>query len=86
MTKRDLYYAWVGQRCAFDFFGSTAFVFEWVATYLLLWPGDGVLRKEEVRMVYDGSIFQFKADEYGRRKGGVRTGMGKGGLKGKRLE
>ncbi|THW00699.1 Caleosin-domain-containing protein, partial [Aureobasidium pullulans] len=53
-----------GQRMAMDFFGWSAAFFEWLATYLLLWPEDGVLRKDDVRRIYDGSIFQFKADEY----------------------
>jgi len=38
--------------------------FAGLATYLLLWPEDGVLRKEDVRRVFDGSIFQYKADQY----------------------
>jgi len=28
-----------------------------VATYIALWPEDGILRKEEVRGIYDGSIW-----------------------------
>lgn len=39
-----------------------------LATYLLLWPDDGVLKKEDIRGVYDGSIFYKKADEYQRRQ------------------
>lgn len=35
-------------RCA-------AIVGSW--TYLMLWPEDGKMRKEDVRRVYDGSIF-----------------------------
>ena len=31
---------------------------------LLLWPEDGIMRKGDVRRVYDGSIFRHKADEY----------------------
>lgn len=27
------------------------------ATYILLWPEDGKMHKEDVRRVYDGSIF-----------------------------
>lgn len=44
-----------------------------LATYLLLWPEDGILRKEEVRRIYDGSIFQYKADEYARKHGANRA-------------
>ncbi|THZ88711.1 Caleosin-domain-containing protein [Aureobasidium pullulans] len=57
-----------GQRMAMDFFGWSAAFFEWLATYLLLWPEDGILRKDDVRRIYDGSIFQFKADEYAEKK------------------
>ena len=32
--------------------------------YLLLWPEDGVMRKEDIRRCFDGSIFQQKANEY----------------------
>ena len=32
-------------------------VYAGLATYILLWPEDGVMKKEDVRCVYDGSIF-----------------------------
>jgi len=35
-----------------------------LAVYLLLWPEDGLLRKNDVRRVFDGSIFEFKAQEH----------------------
>ncbi|KAK3641158.1 hypothetical protein LTR56_006880 [Elasticomyces elasticus] len=60
----DMARALKGQRFAFDFFGWSAAMFEWLAVYLLLWPDDGVMRKEDIRRVFDGSIFQQKADEY----------------------
>jgi hypothetical protein len=28
-----------------------------LATYILLWPEDGHMRKEDIRGIYDGSIF-----------------------------
>ena len=36
-------------------------------TYMLIWPEDGFLKKEDVRRVYDGSIFIEIASK--RRKG-----------------
>lgn len=35
-----------------------------LATYLLIWPEDGILRKEDVRGVFDGSIFYKKAEQH----------------------
>lgn len=64
LDARDLVHAIKGQMLVFDLFGWTAVVGEWLATYLLLWPEDGILRKEDVRRVFDGSIFQHKADQY----------------------
>jgi peroxygenase len=28
-----------------------------LATYIMLWPEDGRMRKEDIRGIYDGSIF-----------------------------
>ena len=28
-----------------------------IATYIMLWPEDGRMRKEDIRGIYDGSIF-----------------------------
>lgn len=56
-TARTLYACWKGQCCANDFFGWFAGGLEWIAMYILLWPQDGRLRKEDIRGVYDGSIF-----------------------------
>lgn len=38
------------------------------AVYLLLWPADGIIRKDDVRRIFDGSIFQVKADEYAKKQ------------------
>lgn len=62
-----------GQRFAMDFWGMSATALEWTAVYLLLWPDDGVMQKEEVRRIFDGSIFQYKADEYERKQQAKRT-------------
>ncbi|KXN88578.1 putative peroxygenase 3 [Leucoagaricus sp. SymC.cos] len=51
-----------GNMNAFDPFGWSAAIFEWWATYYLLWPEDGYLRKDDVRAVYDGSIFYRISD------------------------
>jgi peroxygenase len=42
-----------------------------LATYLMLWPEDGKMRKEDIRRVYDGSIFhQWARDVERKRKAG----------------
>ncbi|KAF9490309.1 hypothetical protein BDN71DRAFT_1592978 [Pleurotus eryngii] len=46
-----------GQRNAYDFFGSLAALFEWFATYTLLWTADGLMKKEDICGIYDGSPF-----------------------------
>lgn len=71
LTLWDAWNLVKGQRMIFDFFGGTATALEWIATYLLIWPEDGLMRKEDVRQIYDGSIFYRKAEETeARRRGG----------------
>jgi hypothetical protein len=48
-------------RNILDFPGWVGEFFEWFATYLLIWPADGILRKEDIRVVYDGSVFPIIA-------------------------
>ncbi|KAI9676336.1 MAG: hypothetical protein M1817_000493 [Caeruleum heppii] len=68
LDKSDLWRAWRGQMLVFDLFGWAAVFFEWLAVYLLLWPDDGILRKEDVRGIFDGSIFFKKRDETQRKR------------------
>ncbi|KAL9109332.1 MAG: hypothetical protein Q9187_008180 [Circinaria calcarea] len=72
LTWRDLIDFWRGQSMVFDLFGISAVVLEWLAVYLLLWPDDGIMRKEDIRRVYDGSIFYKKAEEYKRKQATTR--------------
>ncbi|GAA5874836.1 hypothetical protein JCM1840_003894 [Sporobolomyces johnsonii] len=46
-----------GNRNVLDPIGWTAAFLEWLATYILFWPQDGVVTKEDLRTVYDGSVF-----------------------------
>lgn len=68
LTTGDIWRMLSGQRVAVDPFGWTAAALEWYALYLLVWPEDGILRKEEARKSYDGSLFQYKADEFARKQ------------------
>lgn len=52
------------QALTLDLFGQVSAFFEWFFTFILLWPQDGVLRKNDVRSVIDGSIFFEKAAEH----------------------
>ncbi|KAI9880463.1 MAG: hypothetical protein M1830_002815 [Pleopsidium flavum] len=72
LTVEELWTAWKGQAFVLDFFGWGAAFFEWLATYLLIWPEDGVLRKEDVRGVFDGSIFYKKAEQHKQKMLGVQ--------------
>jgi len=62
LTWNDVMRQLKGQRVTADPFGWIASFFEWFATYLLLWPEDGVMKKEDIRRVFDGSIFYEIAD------------------------
>ncbi|KAM3084180.1 hypothetical protein ACMFMG_001718 [Clarireedia jacksonii] len=46
-----------GQRCIADPVGWGGAFFEWIATWILLWPEDGRMKKEDIRRIYDGSLF-----------------------------
>lgn len=61
----DLWTGVKGQRVLADPFGATAVILEWLATYLFFWPKDGILYKEQVRKMYDGSIFYEMAEQRG---------------------
>ncbi|KAL6709850.1 hypothetical protein ACN47E_000635 [Coniothyrium glycines] len=76
VTMEDVGALWKGQRCFGDLVGWSAEFLEWFATYLLLWPEDGRMMKEDVRRIYDGSIFYEIAAkrEKQHRLAGMETG------------
>ncbi|KAF2438424.1 Caleosin-domain-containing protein [Karstenula rhodostoma CBS 690.94] len=57
MTLWDVGDMLKGQRCIADPIGWGGALFEWLATYLMLWPDDGRMMKEDIRGIYDGSVF-----------------------------
>lgn len=57
ISKREIMHYMKGQWNIMDPIGWGGSIFEWSATYLFLWPEDGRMKKEDVRRVYDGSIF-----------------------------
>ncbi|KAH3190738.1 hypothetical protein KXV92_003191 [Aspergillus fumigatus] len=76
LTLGELFEMMQGNRCAMDPFGWGAAFFEWGTTWLLL-QCDGRVYKEDLRGVYDGSIFWKIREE--RKKGGWKQGYGVGG-------
>ncbi|KAH9944700.1 Caleosin related protein-domain-containing protein [Amylocystis lapponica] len=73
LTKQDICNALAGQRLLMDPFGWVGAVFEWTSLYLVLWPEDGMVRKEDVRRVYDGSLFYEIAELRQKGKGKMKT-------------
>ncbi|KAH7119625.1 Caleosin related protein-domain-containing protein [Dendryphion nanum] len=68
LTVQDVITMFQGQRCISDPIGWGGFIFEWGVTYLMLWPEDGRMKKEDIRGVYDGSIFYNIAAQRANRK------------------
>ncbi|KAK1621945.1 Caleosin related protein-domain-containing protein [Colletotrichum phormii] len=62
MTIWDVFAMLKGQRLVADPIGWGGAFFEWFATYLMLWPADGRMTKEDIRGIYDGSLFYTIAD------------------------
>ncbi|EGY20893.1 caleosin domain-containing protein [Verticillium dahliae VdLs.17] len=63
LTLWDVWDLHKGQRLLADPIGWGGNVFEWVATYIMLWPDDGKMRKEDIRGIYDGSLFYKIAEQ-----------------------
>ncbi|KAK6828222.1 hypothetical protein PG987_011563 [Apiospora arundinis] len=61
LTKWDIVNVLKGQRVILDPIGWGGALFEWLATYLML-AENGKVAKEDIRRLYDGSIFQVAAD------------------------
>merc|ERR1711964_401597 len=77
LSLRELFDMMHGHRCAVDPFGWGAAIFEWGTTWLLI-QKDGRVYREDIRQLYDGSLFcRIKAE---RKKGqGWKQGFGLGG-------
>jgi len=59
----DTIHMWRSQWDLFDIFGPIANAVEWFAVWYTLAPKDGWIRKEDLRGVYDGSIYYKLAAE-----------------------
>ncbi|KAI9739865.1 MAG: hypothetical protein M1818_004921 [Claussenomyces sp. TS43310] len=57
ITIGEIWLYMKGQRVIMDPIGWGGAFFEWIATWLLLWPEDGRMKKEDIRRIYDGSLF-----------------------------
>ncbi|KAI8282231.1 hypothetical protein K4K56_011221 [Colletotrichum sp. SAR 10_98] len=77
LTFREVFDLMSRNRCAVDPFGWLASFFEWVTTWMLL-ADEGKVHKEDLRRVYDGSLFWDIREK--RRSGeGWKQGWGLGG-------
>lgn len=74
LTLRELFDLMHGQRGPVDPFGWCAAFFEWITTWLLV-QKDGKVYKEDVRQVFDGSIF-WRIRDSRMKKEGWRQGFG----------
>jgi len=63
LTFRQTIRLYRGNFDPFDPFGWVANGLEWLATYLLLWPEDGRMMKEDIKGVFNGTIFYRIAEE-----------------------
>lgn len=69
ISKKEVIGYMKGQWDIADPIGWGASIFEWFATYVFLWPEDGRMKKEDIRRVYDGSIFfEFERREKERKE------------------
>jgi len=57
LTVWDIKNGLKGQRLLADPFGWIGALGEWSLMYVMIWPEDGVLKKGDIRKVYDGSMF-----------------------------
>ncbi|CAO1613251.1 unnamed protein product [Parajaminaea phylloscopi] len=60
------------RRNVMDPFGWGAEAFEWGSTYMLLWPADGYMKKDDIIGIIDGSIFPVLAHQR-RQKGAFKA-------------
>ncbi|OKL58044.1 hypothetical protein UA08_06812 [Talaromyces atroroseus] len=77
LSLADIFRLMKGHRVAADPFGWGAAFFEWGTTWLLI-QRNGKVQKEDLRQVYDGSIF-WNIREKRRRPEGWNQGYGLGG-------
>jgi peroxygenase len=74
LTKWELWHGLQRSRLAFDFFGQVSAMFEWGFAWVLIWPEDGILRKEDVRRLCDGSLYhEMVARKSEKRVGGTSS-------------
>jgi len=71
ITMGEVWTYMKGQRLYGDPIGWGAAGFEWIATWILLWPEDGRMKKDDIRRIYDGSLF-FEIAARRKKQGGQR--------------
>ncbi|KAI0883868.1 Caleosin related protein-domain-containing protein [Annulohypoxylon maeteangense] len=63
LAFRDLVHFWNEQRAEYNVYGWNIAVFEWLTLYLFLWPHNGIMRSEDIRAAFNGTLLYKNAEE-----------------------
>jgi hypothetical protein len=61
LTALELWTALKNQGLPLDLYGQVSAFFEWLFTFILAWPEDGILTEDDARKVCTGEMFVLKA-------------------------
>ncbi|KAI0897226.1 Caleosin related protein-domain-containing protein [Annulohypoxylon nitens] len=64
LTFNDLLQFFNQQRTEYNIRGWIVTVFEWLTLYQFLWPNNGIMRSDDIRAAFNGTILHKKAEEH----------------------